>query len=149
MPRIRLGLKIETWGTQILGSAALLSDQILAILRLRQWASNATSSTLRQFLSRLRCPCCTQGVQDEAVFEAQVGWIRDDLVRIVNACVLRNTPRLVTNYSITVRTSRSRAESVAVDQRRSISSLHWQLLPSVADMPMPRSPAGPGSVHAI
>lgn len=67
-------------------------------------------------------------MEDEAVFDAQVSWDSDDQVCIMNACVLRFTPRLVTNYAITMPASRGRAVSVAVDQRRSVSSWHRELL---------------------
>jgi len=96
-------------------------------------------------------PCRTQSVQDKGVFHAQAGWIIDGLVCIMNVWVLRYTPGLVPNHSITVATSRSRAVSVAVDQRRSVWSLQW-VTPSVVADTLNASKsvrAAPGNVPAF
>ena len=103
----------------------MTSDSQMALKPDTASDSNCGSRTTgRKFSKGLCCPGCTQSMQDEAVCDAQVGWVSNEQVCIMNICVLRFTPGLVTDYSITMPTSRIRAVSVAVDQRRFVSSLH-------------------------
>ena len=73
----------------------------------------------------IRCPSCTQSMQDQLVSTTQMGRLINQLICILDADVLCNAPGLVGHESITMSTGCICAVLVAMDQGDIVLYLHW------------------------